>query len=79
MSAFLSPDDVVKLTGYLRPSDQSRWLKKRGLRHWLNARKEVVVPRAEIEGKISSRKSHQGPDIAGYFKDRYGAEEIGTP
>ena len=61
---FLTPEELKQLTGYARPSNQARRLKKLGLRHWINARGRVVVPRSAVEGKPSERKTFE-PDFSG--------------
>jgi hypothetical protein len=46
---FLSPEEVVTLTGYKRPADQARWLKAEGIRHRLNGANRVVVLRSDLD------------------------------
>ena len=45
MSAFLSADDLVLLTGYKRPADQARWLDRNRIPFTINAKGHPVVPR----------------------------------
>lgn len=45
---FLSRDEVRELTGYIRPADQIRWLRRQGLLFWINARGRPVVPRDAV-------------------------------
>lgn len=51
MSPFLEPADVERLTGYIMASKQMAFCKRNGIPAWLNARGEVVVPLAAIEGR----------------------------
>lgn len=51
LSPFLEPADVERLTGYVMASFQLRFCKNNGIPAWLNARGEVVIPRAAIEGR----------------------------
>lgn len=51
---FLTAQQLERLTGYVRPSDQARWLSERGWRHDLNAKGEVVVHEGEAERKLCS-------------------------
>lgn len=48
---FLSPDELVTLTGYRRPSRQIVWLRARRVRHFVNAVGHPVVARATVEGR----------------------------
>ncbi len=41
---------MKKLTGYERASFQLRWCVENGVRAWLSAAGEVVVPRSAIDG-----------------------------
>lgn len=43
--AFLTPTELVTLTGYKLPGKQIAWLRKNGLHHWINAAGRPVVPR----------------------------------
>jgi len=43
MSIFLSADQVIELTGYVKPSKQIEWLKRRGIPHFINAAGRPVV------------------------------------
>ena len=47
VSAFLSHEDLVLLTGYKRSADQLRWLRDKGIPHTVNSRKRPVV-RADL-------------------------------
>ena len=55
MSAFLTDDEVCWLTAKRRPSAQSRFLKSRRIRHWLNGSR-VVVPRSAVEQGEQERR-----------------------
>lgn len=44
-SAFLDEADLVRLTGYVRPSKQKEWLDAHGIPCTVNARGEVIVRR----------------------------------
>lgn len=46
---FLTPEEVVALTGYQRWSAQRRWLTQRGYRHDVLGSGRPVVLRAEVE------------------------------
>lgn len=45
LTAFLSDDDLRQLTGYKKPCKQIEWLRKRGIPHFINARRKPVVSR----------------------------------
>lgn len=45
MSAFLDNEDLIVLTGYVKPSKQIEWLEQRGIPHEVNARGRPVVRR----------------------------------
>ena len=68
MSAFLEPDDVEKLTGYVMASYQLKYCRNNGIRAWLNARGEVVIPRSAIDGKPAANESGWEPDFAALEK-----------
>lgn len=42
---FLTPGDLVILTGYKRPADQVRWLERNAIPHFVNAQGRPVVRR----------------------------------
>jgi Domain of unknown function (DUF4224) len=62
---FLTSHDIVKLTGYSRPSAQIRWLRRNGWRFTVNALSEPVVAIAESNRKLVSgfTITTQQPDI----------------
>ena len=45
MQAFLTEEEKVELTGYKKPCKQIEWLRKRGIPHFINARRKPVVSR----------------------------------
>jgi hypothetical protein len=51
---FLTSQEVQRLTGYVRPSAQIRWLRKNGWRFTVNGLKEPIVAAAESERKLIS-------------------------
>ena len=64
MSPFLEPEDVVKLTGYVMASKQLKWCTNNGVRAYLNARGEVVVPRSAIDGVKAQNDPTWTPDYS---------------
>jgi succinate dehydrogenase/fumarate reductase flavoprotein subunit len=44
-SAFLSPEDLIVLTGYKRSADQARWLDEHGIPFLRNSLGKIVVKR----------------------------------
>ena len=53
---FLSADEVRELTGRTRASAQVRWLAGNGLRFVLGADGRPRVLRAEVEGRLLSKR-----------------------
>jgi hypothetical protein len=51
---FLTPEDLQRLTGNVRPTRQAHWLRERGWRFDFNAKGEVVVHELEAERKLCS-------------------------
>lgn len=47
---FLEPSELVRLTGYRRPSAQARWLRAHRIRHFVNAAGLPIVERAWLFG-----------------------------
>lgn len=45
----LSDQEVIKLTGYRRPSTQAKWLKANKIRHWINGAGRVIVPCSALD------------------------------
>lgn len=50
-SAFLTPDELVHLTGWRAPAKQRQWLQANGVRHHVNASGRPVVTWAAVEGQ----------------------------
>lgn len=46
---FLTPDDLLTLTGYKRRSDQVKWLARNGYRFSVNGAGQPIVATAEVE------------------------------
>jgi hypothetical protein len=51
---FLTPQELQRLTGYVRASAQVRWLRKNGWRFTVNGLREPIVAVAESECKLVS-------------------------
>ena len=64
MSPFLAPPDVERLTGYVMASKQIEWCKRNGIPAWMNARGEVVIPLAAIEGRKAANEATWKPDFS---------------
>lgn len=60
MSAFLTPEEVVLLTGYKRPADQVQRLVDRNIPHEVNKFGRPVVPR-DILNKTATTEPELGP------------------
>ena len=54
---FLTPDELVELTGYKRPSAQARWLRDRRWRFELNAAGQPRVARAYLERRMVAKEA----------------------
>lgn len=63
MSPFLDRTDVERLTGFVMPSKQLQWCKNNGVRAYLNAKGEVIVPRTAIDGKPAANEDRWRPDF----------------
>lgn len=48
---FLTPAELITLTGYRRASAQVRWLQLQGVPHWVRADGRPSVPRSAIEAQ----------------------------
>lgn len=60
---FLTPAELVTLTGRQRPSAQARWLRDHGYRHTVNALGAPVVAVAEANRKlVGGVKTAQEPN-----------------
>jgi hypothetical protein len=57
---FLSEDDLEQLTGYVRASEQVRWLRRHGILFWVNARGRPVVPRDAVSGRPAEKQMELG-------------------
>mgnify|MGYP000187966242 CR=1 FL=1 len=55
-SILLSQIDIKELTGYVRPSCQSRWLDQHGYSHKRAANGRIVLSKAYVESKLSGQK-----------------------
>jgi hypothetical protein len=60
---FLTPDDLRDLTGLRRSSAQIRWLSAQGLRYVLGADGRPRVLRAEVEGRLLSKRPAREPRL----------------
>lgn len=56
---YLSPEELLTLTGYKRPADQARWLDRNGVPYITNARGKLVV-RADMD-KTAVAEPELGP------------------
>jgi Domain of unknown function (DUF4224) len=62
---FLTPAEIERLTGKMRPSAQIRWLRKRGYRIDVNGLGEPILAIAEYNRKAvggSSYSRHEEPN-----------------
>jgi len=50
---FLTNEEVVQLTGYVRSADQSRWLKQRGWKFEVSGIGQIIVLRKRVEEMLS--------------------------
>ena len=60
---FLTPTELVELTGYRRRSKQIEWLRSRRLRFWINGLGHPVVSRAMLLGE-NVVSLPQGPNLS---------------
>ncbi len=49
---FLTSDELAELTGYVRASDQCRWLDAEGWKFVRNAARRPIVSRAHAEARL---------------------------
>ncbi len=63
----LSNEDVVRLTGYERPGLQAQFCRQQGIKHYINARGEVIVPTVALLRPLGSAAPTE-PDF-GQFID----------
>lgn len=54
MDAFLTPDEVQRLTGYKVQKKQIKWLVDNVVRHWVARTGHPVVPRSAIDGNAKA-------------------------
>lgn len=64
MSPFLEPEHVVRLTGYEMASYQLKWCRNNGIPAWLNAKGEVIVPLAAVEGRKAANEPAWTPNYS---------------
>ena len=60
---FLTPDELATLTGRKRASAQLRWLSGNGLRFIVGADGRPRVLRAEVEGRLLSKRPAREPRV----------------
>ena len=60
---FLTPSELAELTGRTRASAQVRWLAGNGLRFVLGADGRPRVLRAEVEGRLLSKRPAREPRV----------------
>jgi hypothetical protein len=65
---FLTPEELQRLTGYIRSSAQIRWLRRNGWRFTVNGLKEPIVAVAESERKLVS-----GQGMSKQYEPKFGA------
>lgn len=65
MTLFLTPDEVVELTGHKRADAQRRWLVDRGYRFEIRGDGKPVVMVEEVRGRLVGGKGRRasGPDL----------------
>lgn len=54
---FLSPEQLLELTGYVQPAAQIRWLRRNGVRHFVRADGRPVVQPSALEPPRETRRS----------------------
>lgn len=40
---FLTPEELITLTGFKIPARQAQWLNEHGIRHYINGQNRVIV------------------------------------
>lgn len=64
MTLFLTPDEVVELTGHKRADAQRRWLVDRGYRFEIRGDGKPVVMVEEVRGRlVGGARRTSGPDL----------------
>jgi hypothetical protein len=66
MSAFLTREEIIDLTGYKVRPKQIEWLLRNGVRHWVPATGWPIVPRSAIDGTGNSKDDPQPPKTPRY-------------
>jgi hypothetical protein len=67
---FLSPQQLLNLTGRRRASAQIRWLRQSGYRFAVNALGHPVVAEAEVRRKLVGAPQRVAPDFSSLRSDR---------
>ena len=63
-SLFLTPEELVKLTGYVQAAAQVRWLKANRLVHYVRADGRPAVPVSAIDANEKAPAPGRiGPDL----------------
>jgi len=65
----LSNDEVKRLTGYDRPGLQAQYCQQRGIRHYINAKGEVIVPSVALLRPLSAQSLGSNEPDFGQFAD----------
>ena len=58
---FLTDADIERLTGYTKPKHQAAELERRGIPHFVNKRRQIVVTWAAVEAALGARDRSSGP------------------
>lgn len=48
MDDFLTPAQLIRLTGYERAADQIKWLRAKGIYFWVNSKNAPAVPWSSV-------------------------------
>ena len=68
---FLSDEDVISLTGYVKKSLMCRWLARNGFRFWVRADGMPVVPAFQLERNATARhRTSWEPDLSAFDRKR---------
>jgi len=62
-NTFLHKSELEELTGYKMPARQIAWLKRQGIRHWINATSRPIVPRSQFESKQAASDHTSGFEL----------------
>lgn len=54
---FLTPDELVELTGYHSPAWQVRWLERHGFAYKRSATGRIVLSRAYVESRMAGQQA----------------------